>query len=286
VIFKRAIMEADENSLGLQTILDLGKLFPAKTYEADTKLFQEYKGNRTELIKSERFLIELFDIPDIRGKLKALQYCYEAQVKLKDSKSNMEKVKDTFKVLKSDSLKQVLEICLAIGNYINNSKNVIVGFKFDSLIKLVDVKPAGSKTTLLHYIASLIENKYPNLLEWPEDVLNALKPPAPATGAIQSAQEDLKYLKNEYNILNKEISAIGENKQLLKLKHFLVQNVEIITPELKLLEEVDKSVEDDVAYFGESEIKDPATFFSKWEKFANAFKAAVKDNRAQPKKTF
>jgi len=123
-------------------------------------------------------------------------------------------------------------------------------------------------------------------LEWPEDVLNALKPPAPATGAIQSAQEDLKYLKNEYNILNKEISAIGENKQLLKLKHFLVQNVEIITPELKLLEEVDKSVEDDVAYFGESEIKDPATFFSKWEKFANAFKAAVKDNRAQPKKHF
>jgi len=148
------------------------------------------------------------------------------------------------------------------------------------LMKLIDVKAPGSKTTLLHYIAELVETKYPHLLEWPEE-LNLMKQ---VPGAVQAFQQDIMYIKNNCSILSKEITSIGENADLANLKKFFVNTSDSVTTELAQNESADKLIADDVEFFGESNIQDVPGFFSAWDKFAQSFKAAVKFNHAMAKK--
>ncbi len=62
----------------------------------------------------------------------------------------------------SKKFKGVMEIVLALGNYINGGtyRGGAYGFKLDILTKLQDTKSSDNKTTLLHYLATLIINKY------------------------------------------------------------------------------------------------------------------------------
>ncbi len=62
----------------------------------------------------------------------------------------------------SKKFKGVMEIVLALGNYINGGtyRGGAYGFKLDILTKLQDTKSSDNKTTLLHYLATLITNKY------------------------------------------------------------------------------------------------------------------------------
>ena len=62
-------------------------------------------------------------------------------------------------------IKKVLEIILAFGNYMNSSKKgPCYGFKLSSLDSLTISKSGADKQrNLLHYIVDLINQKYPDL---------------------------------------------------------------------------------------------------------------------------
>ena len=55
----------------------------------------------------------------------------------------------------SPALKKVLQMTLALGNYLNGgtNKGAAWGFKLDTLSKLSGTKTVDNKSTLLHYIA-------------------------------------------------------------------------------------------------------------------------------------
>ncbi len=81
-------------------------------------------------------------------------------------------------VEKSKKLKNILEIILAIGNYLNGStpRGQAYGFKLEALKKLRDTKSADNQTTLLHYIVQLVEKQDEDALAFSKD----LKHVAPA----------------------------------------------------------------------------------------------------------
>jgi len=64
-------------------------------------------------------------------------------------------------VIRSRQLKKLLEIVLAFGNYMNRGqRGNASGFRVASLNKIVDTKSSvNRRTTLLHYLANLAENK-------------------------------------------------------------------------------------------------------------------------------
>lgn len=75
-------------------------------------------------------------------------------------------------VKNSKKLHSVLEIILAFGNYLNSSKRgPAYGFKLQSLDTLSDTKSTDKKTCLLHYIASTIRHKFPELLTFESELL-------------------------------------------------------------------------------------------------------------------
>ena len=64
-------------------------------------------------------------------------------------------------VSRSKKLKKLLEIILALGNYMNRGqRGNAVGFRISSLNRLSDTKSSSSKsTTLLHYLVNTLETK-------------------------------------------------------------------------------------------------------------------------------
>ncbi|XP_044767531.1 protein diaphanous homolog 2 [Neomonachus schauinslandi] len=73
---------------------------------------------------------------------------------------------------KSESFNRLLELVLLVGNYMNSgSRNAqSLGFKINFLCKIRDTKSADQKTTLLHFIAEICEEKYRDILKFPEEL--------------------------------------------------------------------------------------------------------------------
>lgn len=62
-------------------------------------------------------------------------------------------------VARSKKLKKLLEIILALGNYMNRGqRGNAIGFRITSLSRLADTK-SSKNTTLLHYLVDLLESK-------------------------------------------------------------------------------------------------------------------------------
>ncbi|XP_031702229.1 protein diaphanous homolog 3 [Anarrhichthys ocellatus] len=75
-------------------------------------------------------------------------------------------------VRKSRSFGRLLELVLLLGNYMNaGSRNAqSYGFDLSSLCKLKDTKSADQKTTLLHFLAQVCEEEFPDVIKFVEDL--------------------------------------------------------------------------------------------------------------------
>ena len=63
-------------------------------------------------------------------------------------------------VARSKKLKKLLEIILALGNYMNRGqRGNALGFRISSLNRLTDTKSSTKNTTLLHYLVDILESK-------------------------------------------------------------------------------------------------------------------------------
>jgi len=103
---------------------------------------------------------------------------------------------------------QVIEIVLAMGNYLNGTgaKGGAHGFKLEFLTKLADTKTADNKSTLLHYLVSYIEKRNKDLLGFPQDLSNVeigakvvdtnklLASPPPPTHAERERERERDFL--------------------------------------------------------------------------------------------
>lgn len=60
----------------------------------------------------------------------------------------------------------MLEYVLAVGNYLNgeSARGGAWAFKFDSLIKISELKMKDNKTTLMMYVVEIFEKKYNPLI--------------------------------------------------------------------------------------------------------------------------
>ena len=62
------------------------------------------------------------------------------------------------------------QLILALGSVLNEGTYLSSnGFKIDSLLKLAETKARNNRTTLLHYLTQLIQNKIPELLNFRQD---------------------------------------------------------------------------------------------------------------------
>lgn len=118
----------------------------------------------------------------------------------------------------SKKFAKLLELVLLVGNYLNSgTKNAqAVGFEISYLPKLTSTKDAENKTTLLHYLVDIIEEKFEEVLAFSEEVAHVDRASRVSMDTIQKTlkQMDSSVKNLEMDLKNAKAAVSDEDKFL------------------------------------------------------------------------
>uniref|UniRef100_A0A4W4FQV6 Dishevelled associated activator of morphogenesis 1b n=1 Tax=Electrophorus electricus TaxID=8005 RepID=A0A4W4FQV6_ELEEL len=280
---KRAILTMDEQGdLPKDMLEQLLKFVPEKS---DVDLLEEHKHELDRMARADRFLYEMSKINHYQQRLQSLYFKKKFTERVAETKPKIEALSRASKeVLKSSNLQQLLEVVLALGNYMNKGqRGNAYGFRLSSLNKIADTKSSIDRNiTLLHYLITLLEQKYPKVALIQDDLQNV--PEAAKVNMtelekeINSLRSGLKSVEAELEYQRSRPTAPGDKfvsvvSQFITVAGFSFSEVEDSLQEAKQL------FQKTVKHFGEeaSSIQ-PDEFFGIFDQFLQAFTEAKQDN--------
>ncbi|KAJ8568676.1 hypothetical protein K7X08_028209 [Anisodus acutangulus] len=152
-----ALLEGNADALGTELLESLLKMAPSKEEERKLK---EYKDDSPfKLGPAEKFLKAVLDIPFAFKRVDAMLYISNFDSEVDYLKKSFETLEAACEELRSNRMfLKLLEAVLKTGNRMNvgTNRGDAHAFKLDTLLKLVDVKGADGKTTLLHFVVQEI----------------------------------------------------------------------------------------------------------------------------------
>ncbi|NXO06400.1 DAAM2 protein, partial [Oriolus oriolus] len=294
---KRAILTMDEQEdLPKDMLEQLLKFVPEK---GDIDLLEEHKHELDRMAKADRFLFEMSRINHYQQRLQSLYFKKKfaervAEVKPKGVTSHpslLSAIRAGSKaVLQSSSLQQLLEVVLAFGNYMNKGqRGNAFGFKISSLNKIADTKSSIDKNiTLLHYLITVVEKKYPKVLRLHEELRDI--PQAAKVNMtelekeINTLRSGLRAVETELDFQKSQVQKAGDKfvsvvSQFITLASFSFSDVEDLLTEAKEL--FSKAVK----HFGEDTDKmQPDEFFGIFDQFLQAVTEAKQENENMRKR--
>ncbi|KAJ0248906.1 Formin-like protein 1 [Hirschfeldia incana] len=152
-----ALLEGNAETLGTELLESLLKMAPTKDEERRLK---EYKDDSpVKLGHAEKFLKAMLDIPFAFKRVDAMLYVANFESEVEYLKNSFETLEAACEELRNSRMfLKLLEAVLKTGNRMNvgTNRGDAHAFKLDTLLKLVDVKGADGKTTLLHFVVQEI----------------------------------------------------------------------------------------------------------------------------------
>uniref|UniRef100_A0A182RGP4 Diaphanous n=1 Tax=Anopheles funestus TaxID=62324 RepID=A0A182RGP4_ANOFN len=248
------------------------------------KRLQEIRARGEDLAGAERFAATISDIKRLGARLQSLSFKINLPDMVQDVKPDIvagtaacEEVKTSKKFAK------VLELILLLGNYMNSGskKELAFGFEMSFLPKLSSTKDYENKQTLLHYLAEVIESKFPDALTFNEDLSHVDKASRVSLDTIQKTmrqmQNSLKNLESDLN--NNKVPQSEDDRFLEVMGQFAVEcraQVEVLSRMLSQMESLFTSLSEYYCF-------DPAKytmeeFFTDIKTFKDAFVQAHTDN--------
>lgn len=188
-------------------------------------------------------------------------------------------------VARSRRLRKILELVLALGNYMNRgARGNASGFRLASLNRLADTKSSSMKgTTLLHYLVQVVEKKFKDQLRFDEDIPHVKHA---AKVSLAEMEKDISMLRTGLTEVSREIefhrcagtAPVGDL--------FLAVMMEFHTQASVRFAELEDQFQDmkarfdrAVRLFGEDgSVVQPDEFFGIFDSFLNAFMDARQDN--------
>ena len=169
---KKIILSVDDSRLSEQMLEQLLKFLPGPE---QMNQLHDLKRIFSELSDAEQFGVVMCEIKRLHPRLECLSFRVRFQDELDELVPVVSAVVSACRELKmSTRFHKLLEIVLMMGNYMNaGSRNQqSYGFELNYLTKLSHTRASDQKTTLLHFLASTVESKYPDVLEFPKDLRN------------------------------------------------------------------------------------------------------------------
>ncbi|XP_035112758.3 formin-like protein 3 isoform X3 [Callithrix jacchus] len=275
----RAIHTFDLQTIPVDFVECLMRFLPT---EAEVKLLRQYERERQpleELAAEDRFMLLFSKVERLTQRMAGMAFLGNFQDNLQMLTPQLNAIiAASASVKSSQKLKQMLEIILALGNYMNSSKRgAVYGFKLQSLDLLLDTKSTDRKMTLLHFIALTVKEKYPDLANFWHELHFVEKA---AAVSLENVLLDVKELGRGMELIRRECS-IHDNSVL---RNFLCTNegkLDKLQRDAKTAEEAYNAV---VRYFGESpKTTPPSVFFPVFVRFIRSYKEAEQENEARKK---
>lgn len=167
---KQSILRCDVTVLTSNIIQQLIQYLPPPD---QLKRLQEIKATGDELSAAEKFAATLGEVKRLVPRLHSLNFKLNFADMVQDVKPDIVAGNAACGEVKtSKKFAKILELILLFGNYMNSgSKNGQAhGFEISFLTKLTNTKDLENKHTLLHYMVETIENKFPELLNFAEEL--------------------------------------------------------------------------------------------------------------------
>ncbi|KAJ7382145.1 Delphilin [Desmophyllum pertusum] len=253
---KQALLSMDEKKFSESHLKQL------LLYAPDSKELQKFKyfaDDVSKLDKADRFCYEMSKVSWYTKRLKALLFKARFADKVEEIKPDLESVLDASEELrKSPKLQKILELVLAMGNYMNKGNTRIASaaaFKIEYLNKLRNTKTSDNKSTLLHFLVQSIESKCPEVLNIKEE-LSSVPTAAKVSGQMVACEvEDLstgmKELKSDLGAFRSIKSQDPNDRFSLAVKN-IIDDTEGELNDLLTLQEKSKSeFRETVKFFGE-----------------------------------
>ncbi|XP_062862920.1 disheveled-associated activator of morphogenesis 1 isoform X2 [Trichomycterus rosablanca] len=286
---KRAILTMDEQEdLPKDMLEQLLKFVPEKS---DVDLLEEHKHELDRMAKADRFLYDMSRIDHYQQRLQSLYFKKKFAERVSDVKPKVEAlIQASTEVQQSRNLDQLLEVVLALGNFMNRGpRGNAYGFRLSSLNKLVDTRSSADKNvTLLHYLITLLEQKFPQVALFHQELQNV---PEAAKVNMTELEKDVNHLRNGLRSVEAELEYqktrppesgdkfVSVVSQFITVAGFTFSEVE------DSLQEAKETFQRAVRNFGE----EPNTaqtddFFGIIDQFLQAFAEAKQDNENMHKR--
>ncbi|CAB4288844.1 unnamed protein product [Prunus armeniaca] len=180
---------------------------------------------------------------------------------LKGYTGEKEKLGKCEQIRNSVKLKRIMQTILSLGNALNQgtARGSAIGFRLDSLLKLIETRARNHKMTLMHYLCKVLIDQLPEVLDFSKD-LASLEP---------ASKIQLKFLAEEMQAVSKglekvvqELSTsendgpISENFRKI-LKEFLRFAEAEVRTLASLYSTVGRNVDALILYFGEDPARCP-----------------------------
>ncbi|TVU08923.1 hypothetical protein EJB05_42350, partial [Eragrostis curvula] len=153
----KALLDGHAESLGTELLETLLKMAPSREEEIKLKEYRE--DALSKLGPAESFLKAVLAIPFAFKRVEAMLYITNFDSEVDYLKTSFKTLETACEELRGSRLfHKILDAVLKTGNRMNTGTNRgnASAFKLDALLKLVDVKGADGKTTLLHFVVEEI----------------------------------------------------------------------------------------------------------------------------------
>ncbi|CAM0949390.1 unnamed protein product [Alopecurus aequalis] len=249
----------DDSVLDVDQVENLIKFCPTKE---EMELLKNYTGDKDSLGKCEQFFLELMKVPRVESKFRIFAFKIQFQSQIRDVRRNLQTVASACEELRgSEKLKVIMKNILLIGNTLNEGtpRGQAVGFRLDSILKLVETRATSSRTTLMHFLCKSLAGKSPELLDFHEDLASLeaasklqLKALAEEQQAVVKGLE-----KVEQELIASESDGPVSDVFRKTLKEFLDASGADVRSLSALYVEVGRSADALSLYFGEDPAKYP-----------------------------
>ncbi|ENN73936.1 hypothetical protein D910_03083 [Dendroctonus ponderosae] len=279
----KAILSMDsKENLPIDMVEQLLKFTPSPE---ECVLLDEHSDEIDSLARADRFLYEVSKVPHYEQRLRSLHYKKRFQVTLSEIQPRITSVMEASReVSRSRRLRRLLEIVLALGNYMNRgARGNASGFRLASLNRLADTKSSSAKgTTLLHYLVQILEKKFRDICRLDEDLPHVR---ISAKVSLGELSKDMAQLRAGLKDVAREIEFHRSQSPLANDKFVPVMREFQATATCKLAEVEDQyqdmktRFERAVRLFGEEAANaQPDEFFGVFDTFLTAFVEARQDN--------
>ncbi len=166
---KRAMVTCDEEVFALDKLLIMKPFLPNAE---ECQILTAYEGDRGILGKAERFFLEIMGIPHLEERFDALIYRGMFEDKFASVLRHVTNLSHAIESVHSSPLfKRILEIILAVGNYLNGGTNRggAFGFKLSTLPSLLSFR-ANDGSTMTEFLVRMTRKKFKDVMKWPQEV--------------------------------------------------------------------------------------------------------------------
>eukprot|EP01111_Echinosteliopsis_oligospora_P012575 TRINITY_DN4323_c0_g1_i1.p1 TRINITY_DN4323_c0_g1~~TRINITY_DN4323_c0_g1_i1.p1 ORF type:complete len:530 (+),score=160.71 TRINITY_DN4323_c0_g1_i1:1984-3573(+) len=173
-----AIKEMDMSFLSPEILEQLLNVCPtSEEVQTIKEYMQSNDPEKLPLGPAEAYFYEVSSVLHLESRLKACLYKYQLPEKRDSILEALAMFQAACKEIdNSKKFQQILEIILAIGNFLNfgSNRGSAEGYRIDILVKMRDTKTVDNRSNLMQYFASIVEEKFPDLLDFAAQDLPSL----------------------------------------------------------------------------------------------------------------